>query len=162
MRDRFSDLALADPTFNVAAPIDILLGGDMYPSIMNDKKIIIDNSLLAAFSSIFGWVLIGSVSDVKIDPVHSLPVSLTASVGRLIEKFWHVEGPVAVPENFTDEGRCESFFRDQYTRSPSGRFSVPLPFRVSVSNSIFAGSRDTAVRRFESLERKFSGDRTVC
>jgi len=27
MKDRYSDLALADPTFDVAAPIDILFGG---------------------------------------------------------------------------------------------------------------------------------------
>jgi len=33
----------------------------MYPSIMNGKKIIVDDSLPAAFSSIFGWVLIGPV-----------------------------------------------------------------------------------------------------
>ncbi|XP_022165278.1 uncharacterized protein LOC111030191 [Myzus persicae] len=161
MKDRFSDLALADPTFNVAAPIDILLGGDMYPSIMNGKKIIVDDSLPAAFSSIFGWVLIGPVSNNKIGPVHSLPVSLTASIEGLMEKFWHVEEPVAAPDNFTDEGRCESIFREQFIRLPSGRFSVPLPFRVSVSDSTFAGSRDTAVRRFESLERKLSGDRKL-
>jgi len=35
MKDRFSNLALADPTFHKPAPIDILLGGDVYPSVMN-------------------------------------------------------------------------------------------------------------------------------
>jgi hypothetical protein len=161
MKERFSDLALADPIYNITALIDILLGGDMYPFIMTGKKIIVGDSLQAAFSSIFGWVLIGPVSDVQIGPVHSLPVSLTASIKGLMAKFWYEEEPIAEPENFTDEGRCEAIFRDQYTRLPSGRFSVPLPFREPVSDSIFIGSRDTAVQRFESLKRKLSRDRKL-
>lgn len=46
-------------------------------------------------------------------------------------------------------------------RLPSGRFSVPLPFRAPVCDDVFAGSRDTAVRCFESLERKLSRDRKL-
>lgn len=152
MKDRFSDFVLADPTFNIAAPIDILLGGDVYPSVMNGKKLkklIVDTNLPAAFSS-FGWVLIGPVSYVEIGHVHSLPVSLTASIEGLMKKFWHVEEPVAAPDIFNDEGRCESIFREQCTRLSSSRFSVPLPFRAPVSDTAFAGSRDTAVRRVES------------
>lgn len=30
IKDCFSDLALADPTFHVASPVDLLLGGDIY------------------------------------------------------------------------------------------------------------------------------------
>jgi hypothetical protein len=90
----------------------------MYPFIITGKKIIVGNSLPATFSSIFGWILIGPVSDVKIGPVHSLLVSLTASIEGLMAKFWHVEEPVAAPKNLTGEGRCETIFRDQFTRLP--------------------------------------------
>lgn len=112
IKDRYSNLALADPEFNVAAPIDILLGGDVYPSIMNGKKIVVDECLPAAFSSIFDWVLIGPVSGADVGPYHSSPVSLTVSIEQLMENFWRVEEPEPAPEVFTDEGRCERIFRE--------------------------------------------------
>jgi len=161
VKGRYTNLALADPSFDVPSPVDLLLGGDIFPSIMDGRKVVVDDNLPAAFSSVFGWVLIGPVSDVDVPTYHSMPVSLTVSIEGLMEKFWHVEEPVTAPESFTDEGRCESIFRDEHVRLPSGRFSVPLPFRAPVCDDVFAGSRDTAVRRFESLERKLSRDRKL-
>lgn len=157
IKGRYENLALADPSFDITSPIDLLLGGDVFPSIMDGRKVVVDENLPAAFSSIFGWVLIGPVNNVSLPIYNSLPVSLM-SIEGLMENFWHVEEPVAAPESFTDEGRCESIFRAESVRLPSGRFSVPLPFRAPVSDDVFAGSRDVAVRRFESLERKLSGD----
>ncbi|XP_060879147.1 uncharacterized protein LOC132951346 [Metopolophium dirhodum] len=71
-----------------------------------------------------------------------------------MNKFWDIEEPEAAPDEFTDEGKCESIFRNECVRLPSGRFSVPLPFRVPVLPTTFAGSRSMAVKRFESLEKK--------
>lgn len=55
VRDRYSNLALADPSFDITAPIDMLLGGDIYASIMDGRKVVIDKNLPAGFNSIFGW-----------------------------------------------------------------------------------------------------------
>jgi len=88
----------------------------------------------------------------------SMPVSLTTSIKSLMENFWRVEEPESPPEVFTDEGRCEHIFREQCVRLPSDRFTVPLPFRSSLSDDIFDGSRQVAVKRFESLERKLTAD----
>ncbi|KAL4153798.1 hypothetical protein QTP88_001631 [Uroleucon formosanum] len=158
IKDRYSDLALADPSFHVSSPIDLLLGGDVFASIMDGRKISVDDALPSAFSSIFGWILIGPVSVVEAGPRQSLPVSLTVSIEELMEKFWHVEEPEVAPATFTDNGACEQIFVDETIRLSTGRFSVPLPFRVSASDELFVASRDVAVRRFESLERKLSAD----
>lgn len=158
LKDRYENLALADPTFNVTSPIDLLLGGDVYSSIMEGRKIVIDDNLPAAFNSIFGWVLIGPVSNSELGPYNSLPVSLTVSIEGLMENFWRVEEPEVVPDVFTDEGQCEQIYREQCIRLPSGRFSVPLPFRAPVSLDTFTGSREVAVKRFESLERKLAAN----
>ncbi|XP_022164008.1 uncharacterized protein LOC111029351 [Myzus persicae] len=154
--NRYSNLALADPAFNVTSSIDLLLGGDVYASIMDGRKVTVDSSLPAAFSSVFGWILIGPLCHSVTHPHQALLVSLTVSLEGLVERFWQVEEPEAAPVIFTDEGRCEQIFRDQHVRLPSGRFSVPLPFRAPVSADTFSGSRDLAVRRFESLERKLA------
>lgn len=158
VRDRYASLALADPSFNIASPIDLLLGGDVYSSIMDGRKVVVDKTLPAAFSSVFGWVLIGPIADVEAPLYHSMSVSLTVSIEGLMEQFWRVEEPVTAPEVFTDEGKCEAIFRDQCVRLSSGRFSVPLPFRAPVIDDLFSGSREVAVRRFNSLERKLAGD----
>lgn len=158
IKDKYSNLALADPSFHVSSPIDLLLGSDVYASIMDGRKISVDSALPSAFSSVFGWVLIGKVSVHETGPLHSLPVSLTVSIESLMEKFWHVEEPDIAPVTFTENGRCEQLFVNETVRLSTGRFSVPLPFRVSASDELFVASRDIAVRRFESLERKLSAD----
>lgn len=38
----------------------------------------------------------------------------------------------------------------------SGQFSIPLPFRTSVLNDTFAGSREVVIKRFEALTSKLS------
>jgi hypothetical protein len=156
IRDRFSNLALADPDFNVSSPVDLLLGGDIYSTIMDGQKVTIDDKLPVVFSSIFGWILMGPLSQVHVNPITSLPVSLTVSIEGLVKRFWQVEEPEAAPASFTDNGRCEEIFRTQYTRLPSGRFSVPLPFRFAVTADTFSGSRLMAEKRFKSLERKLA------
>ncbi|KAL4141999.1 hypothetical protein QTP88_004531 [Uroleucon formosanum] len=158
IKDRYSNLALADPHFDVSSPVDLLLGGDVYASIMDGRKVSIDNALPSAFSSIFGWILIGPVSDRETRAYQSLPVCMTLSLECLMDKFWQVEEPAMVPSTFTDNGHCEKLFSEQMVRLPSGRFSVPLPFRSQVSSETFVGSREVAARRFEMLERKLSSN----
>ncbi|XP_008182033.1 uncharacterized protein LOC103309131 [Acyrthosiphon pisum] len=154
IKDKFSNLALADPSFNVASSVDMLLGADVYATIMNGHKIDVGASLPSAFNSVFGWILIGPVPNTNVEPLHALPVSLTLSIEEQMNKFWDIEEPEAAPDVFTEEGKCESIFRNECIRLPSGRFSVPLPFRSHVLPTTFAGSRLMAVKRFESLERK--------
>lgn len=149
IKDRYSNLALADPHFDISSPIDLLLGGDVYASIMDGRKVSIDNALPSAFSSIFGWILIGPVSVSETHAYQSLPVCMTLSLECLMDKFWQVEEPGMVPSTFTDNGQCEKLFNDQMVRLPSGRFSVPLLFLSPVMSETFVGSREVAARRFE-------------
>lgn len=158
IKDRYANLALADPFFHVASPVDILLGADLFPSIVDGRKISVDTSLPTAFNSVFGWILIGPVILSTDNPMQSCPVSLTTSLETLIDKFWHVEEPTLSPLSFTDDGRCEELFRSECKRLSSGRYSVPLLVHKPLSDMTFTGSRDLAIKRFESLERKLSKD----
>jgi len=154
VKDRFTTLALADPQFNVASPVDMLLGADVFSSILDGRQVKIDESLPTAFSSIFGWVLIGPLPSEAACHILTTPVSLATSIESLMDKFWTVEEPEAAPSSFTDDGWCENQFRVEHKRLPSGRFEVPLPTRVPQSKLQFPGSRSVALKRFESLERK--------
>lgn len=74
---------------------------------MDGRKVSIDDILPTAFSSVFGWILIGPVVDIVNQSYQSLPICMTTSI----------------------EGCCEQIFRDEMRRLPSSRFAVPLPFR---------------------------------
>jgi hypothetical protein len=156
--DKYRNLALADPSFDTPSAINLLLGADVFAQVLNGKRITVGESLPVAFGSIFGWIIIGPVPNLVAQSVHACPVSLITSVETLLDKFWKVEEPEAAPEDFTDEGQCEAIFRDGCVRSPSGRFTVPLPFRQQLSSDTFRGSREVAIRRFECLESKLSAD----
>jgi hypothetical protein len=71
VREKYSHLALADPTFDIAAPVDVLLGADLFPSIMDGRQVSTDELLPTAYSSIFGWVLIGSVHPAEMSDCHA-------------------------------------------------------------------------------------------
>ncbi|CAI6370055.1 unnamed protein product [Macrosiphum euphorbiae] len=61
VRDEFSHSALAeDPDFHIA--VDLLLGADLFSSIVDGRQVVVNKSLSAAFSSCFGRILVGSVS----------------------------------------------------------------------------------------------------
>lgn len=161
IKDRFSTLALADPQFNVASPVDMLLGADVFSAILDGRQIKIDDDLPTAFSLIFGWVLIGPIPAAATCHLITTPVSLATSIEALMDKFWTVEEPDAAPPSFTDDGWCESQFRAEHQRLPSGRFQVPLPTRKPVPQLSFPGSRSVALKRFESLERKLTSDTSL-
>lgn len=158
VKDRFANLALADPTFNITSSVDILLGADLFAQIMDGRKFTVAADLPTAFSSIFGWILIGPVLQTDVECHASLPVSLTVSIQDLIENFWRAEEPVMPPPSFTDDRRCEEIFVAEHKRLPFGRFAVPLPTRTALSSLSFPGSREHAIKRFENLEKRLSTD----
>nr|CAD7448541.1 unnamed protein product [Timema bartmani] len=57
-RHRF-ETSRADPTFDTPAPIDILIGADLFTQIMTGEQYILGKDLAIAFGSVFGVVLMG-------------------------------------------------------------------------------------------------------
>ncbi|XP_049317676.1 uncharacterized protein LOC125780110 [Bactrocera dorsalis] len=58
-RQAFPDLTLADKRFFVNEPVDVILGGDVYPQIMLDGiRKNVPGSLLAQ-ETVFGWIVTG-------------------------------------------------------------------------------------------------------
>ncbi|XP_022170488.1 uncharacterized protein LOC111033862, partial [Myzus persicae] len=159
VRARCSHLSLADPSFDVPAPVDMLIGADIFPQVWNNNK---SSSLGPGFpsvySSVFGWVLIGPVQDHPNIGGQSMLVSLVSSMESIMEGFWLVEEPEAAPPRFTEDALCEELFKSEVCRDSEGRFSVPLPFRSGRPVEAFLGSRQVALNRFLNLELKLSAD----
>ncbi|XP_015378292.1 PREDICTED: uncharacterized protein LOC107172516 [Diuraphis noxia] len=161
VRARCNHLTLAGPTFDKPAPVDMLIGADIFPQIWNDKSRSLGPGYPSVYSSVFGWVLIGPVQEHPDIGAQSMLVSLVPSIESIMERFWKVEEPEAAPPQFTEDGLCEELFQAKMRRDSRGRFSVPLPFRSGRSTECFPGSRQVALNRLLHLERKLSGDQTL-
>ncbi|XP_060870209.1 uncharacterized protein LOC132944717 [Metopolophium dirhodum] len=156
IKDKYSHLALADPHFDRSAPIDMLLGADVFARIMDGKRVSIDDSLPVAYGSVFCWVLIG---ELPVQQYHcNTAVSLSVSLEGLVQRFWQLEEPDEAPTTFTSDGQCESIYASESRRDNSGRFLVPLPFIPKHRDETFPGSRNITERRFQNLERKLQND----
>ncbi|KAF0739485.1 Integrase catalytic domain-containing protein [Aphis craccivora] len=158
VRAKCDHLSLADPHFDKPAPVDLLIGADIFPQIWKNCSSSLGPGFPSVYSSIFGWVLIGPILDHPDIGAQSMLTSLESSMETIMDRFWSVEDPEAAPPQFTENGMCEELFRSEMCRDSSGRFSVPLPFRSGRLVKAFPGSRQVALNRFLNLERKLSAD----
>jgi len=158
VREGCSHLKLADPSFDTPAPVDLLLGADVFPQVWIGEQCSLGCGLPVAYSSTFGWVLIGPVSQDASPSAQCLLTTFNPSIESLMEKFWEVEEPEEAPPQFTDQGCCEAKFRAESFIDETGRYSVPLPFRQDMPLPTFDGMKRIAAKRFEHLERKLTQD----
>ncbi|XP_025193669.1 uncharacterized protein LOC112593492, partial [Melanaphis sacchari] len=161
VRARCNHLSLADPQFDKPAPVDLLVGADIFPQIWNNQSSSLGPGFPSVYSSIFGWVLIGPVQEHPDIGAQSMLTSLDSSMESIMERFWMVEEPETAPPQFTENGLCEELFCSEMSRDSCGRFSVPLPFRSGRSVKGFPGSRQVALNRLLNLEKRLSADKIL-
>ncbi|XP_044741128.1 uncharacterized protein LOC123302317 [Chrysoperla carnea] len=154
IRKIFKNLNLADATFDKPGPIDFLLGADLFGQILLGESKTPSKYHPAAIKSVFGWILIGSIShkNSKVSPIHNLLVS-ESSIHNLIERFWKIEDtPHSIPMSL-EEKQCEEHFKTTHSRNDSGRYIVRLPFKQFPPK--LGNSKSQAYLRYMRLEQKF-------
>ena len=150
-----SKLKLADPSFGQPGRIDVLLGVDVFLSILRQGRRTGPAGAPVAMETEFGWVLGGSVSPVPVsDHVSYHVTACYASIVQdddILRRFWELEEPPKTTVPFTlEEKNVMHHFKQNHTRTSEGRFVVPLPRRVDTGH--IGETRSQAVRRFLSLE----------
>jgi hypothetical protein len=148
-----SDVALADRVFHKPAPIDILLGAEIFFEILKSERYdckglpVLQNTKL-------GYLLSGKlhhsyVKDYK-RPCHSLFVQ-TDSLHHMMERFWSIEQ--MNNKILTKEERdCEKHFELNTKILETGQYEVRLP--LSDSAEKLGDSYDTAKAKLLTLERR--------
>ena len=159
------NLRLADPDFNLPARIDVLLGIEVFTEVLlNGRRRGLPGTPVA-METVFGWVLSGRIESETIGMYALVMATHHSSVelnDNMIQKFWKIEEPPSHPfvQYSQEEQIALHHFETTHTRSPEGRFIVPLP--RSPSNTMTIGeSRTQAVRRFLALERSRSPSNTM-
>ena len=108
----FSEITLAGPEFNRSDRVYILIGGDIYPSVMQEE---IRKNLLAnlmAQESICGWVLTGSLPVPRFQS-HTTLVSYCTELklDKQLERFWKLKEPPRRSKMSPDDEYCKEYFR---------------------------------------------------
>ncbi|XP_058446157.1 uncharacterized protein LOC131427192 [Malaya genurostris] len=151
-------LQLADPGFSKPSKIDLILGVDVFLSILGDKKVKDEHGLPVALNSAFGWIVAGQVGDAASLQCRSAIINLCSeiNVDRTLRQFWEIE-EIDKPKPLTqEEERAIELFQTTHQRDKDGRFKVRLPF--DESKLALGESLPAAIQRLKAMERKFHLD----
>lgn len=158
------NLTLADPTFNEPAPIDVLIGADMFWHLIGSEQMALGKDMPIMRKSKLGWVLAGPISDYSRSNgisfnsfLHCNHVSMRDNLDTLDEsmtKFWKLEEIPQPASCYTDiEAECEQHFMTHTYRDDNGRFYVRLP--LITEPDCLGNSYRLAKKRFIALEKRF-------
>ncbi|XP_036346556.1 uncharacterized protein LOC118755854, partial [Rhagoletis pomonella] len=157
-KQAFPDLILADKRFFVNEPVDLVLGGDVYPQIIlcGLKKNIL-NTLLAQ-ETVFGWIITGR-TDTTNPGTNIVSYYSEVSLDKQLSAFLELE---EIPKNKSlveDDKYCEELYQKTTIRNNEGKYIVSLPFRKDIPGNISLGpSLKTACSQFYRNETRLAKD----
>ncbi|XP_062713425.1 uncharacterized protein LOC134290324 [Aedes albopictus] len=156
-----SNVHLADPTFNISGPIDLLLGIELVHEYLKGGRIFLGEGSPVLFETVFGWAVVGRWygSTVPCSPICHAALT-QRNLESILERFWTLEavepGSLLSPE----EASCEQLYKTTTTRNSFGRYVVRLP-RTEEPTIRIGESRSIAERRMLSIERRLQRDETT-
>lgn len=162
------NLDLADPHFYEPGPVDMLVNVNLFASALRPGLVKGKPGEPMAICTVFGWIVMGECA-ADIDSSHCrfrndscvatkdcLFVS-SLSLDSNIKRFWEIEN-VDTPKTVImskNDLSCESQMEAAYRREPEGTMVVPLTFVDLQDKPRFSNSREIALKRLLTLERKF-------
>ncbi|XP_066585563.1 uncharacterized protein [Prorops nasuta] len=166
--DLFEGLTLADSRFYCSDTVDIILGADVYGSLLKEGVRHFPPSRLVAQHTWLGWIISGPVdvhssrravdNNTKHNVAYVFHCSIEDSLGQLLQKFWEIE---EVPDKGSrlkpEKEICENLFNSTFSRTKEGRFIVRLPLKAEVPKAA-TETRGMALRALASLHRRFGRD----
>ena len=148
-------MKLADPFLHCSAPVDLMIGAELFLRLLLAGKIILGKNQPVLQNTVFGYILGGSLGKSTGKEASCYKVNLEQTIAL----FWELENSGPINEQQVPcESRnnpSEQHFYDTTTRLPDGRFMVRLPFKESPP--ILGKSKEAALNRLLSVERKRAG-----
>lgn len=161
-KDQIMHFQLADPKFDEPAPIDALIGADIYANIVGPELYKHTNGAMMQLTS-FGYIILGKFL-VKAKNIHDIPIlnimhnyeDENESIVKALNRFWEIE-EINKHESITlskEQQMVEDNFMNTYYRDANGRFTVTIP--VKPNHPKLGESKHIALKQFYQLERKLS------
>lgn len=158
-----TSVKLADPNFQQPAPVDIILGADIFWDILGSNQINLGENSPKLRSSQFGWLIAGPHMSSGIHNDNNSADRTTfmnfssnlADIDHRLAKFWECEElpTLKKPGLSESEKECEKHFMTHTKRLSTGHFSVRLP--LIDQPDCLGDSYPIAKKRFLNLETRF-------
>jgi len=148
-------------TFRGTYIIDIILGADVYPQIIDDGIVKGDAQSPIAQRTKLGWIISGPTNgDISVINPQGYYISVDKDLHDLLQRFWKLEeiSPSPIPLLSKDEQQCEQHYKLTHSRNQEGRYIIKLPFKQSVTQ--LGDSRSRALRMITQLSKRFTNDPT--
>ncbi|XP_075167690.1 uncharacterized protein LOC142239810 [Haematobia irritans] len=156
-REDIRKLEFADPEFYKSAPVDILIGGNLYPMILLKG---VEHGILGSLvaqETVFGWIVTGPSNNCTPKRLVRLSHCTRVSINEQMAKFWEIE---EIPNRVTaseEDTICEEIYRSTTVRDSNGRYIVDLPFKSDSPPNLKLGqSRYIALSQFLRNEKSLS------
>lgn len=160
-KEQIIHLGLADEEFDKPAPIQALLGVEVYAKIIGNDIYKNENGAMMQSTS-FGHIILGKFSTKK-DSFNESPIFNIINdievendkIVKALNKFWEIENTnKSINEMFfNDEAKAvEKIYADTYSREKNGRYVVTIPIKPECKG--LGDSRNLALRQFLQLERR--------
>ncbi|XP_064214925.1 uncharacterized protein LOC135267108 [Tribolium castaneum] len=104
------NLTLADSQFNLSRGIDMLLGADIFPLILESGRLLGNSDVPTAMNTKFGWILMGQFRSnthrkhSSSPHLHSFCATIesfdTIPLENIVKQFWEIEEPNLVDLSF--------------------------------------------------------------
>jgi len=106
------NLNLADPDPCSNYPIHLLIGADLYGSLLLPKLKQGPIGTPTAQLTVFGWIISGPTGNSNLNKrsVHSLNSVSDLSIDNLLQKFWQIEEISSKPPLSEEDEQCEQHF----------------------------------------------------
>lgn len=110
----------------------------------------------------FGWMLGGKLeisAHASTSVMSNVCIHECRDLIRQVENFWAMENLGEKRAYTIEEQMCEDIFVKTHTRDKNGKFIVQMPLNNKVNE--LGNSRESALKRFFGLERKFQRDKIL-
>lgn len=148
-------IELSDPNFGNPGRIDMLIGADVWGSILKEGIINGTDSTPHAQNTHLGWVVSGPVSLAHCNLIHCLHTHMDGGIEYNLTRFWELEEPSMAITNQV-ENECERQYRETVRRQADGRYIVHIPFLSGQPK--LGDSRRMATQQFYRMEKRMHRD----
>ncbi|XP_055527798.1 uncharacterized protein LOC129720360 [Wyeomyia smithii] len=152
-------LPLADPKFNVSHGVDLIIGAELFFSLIESHQLVLADKYPILQKTMLGYVVCGKHSANESATV-ACHVVTYQNLNIQLEKMWEVENLDIGKALTQEEQEVENHFQQTVSRDTDGRYVLRLPLRESLI-PLLASSYEQAKRRFLLMEKRFSRDNTL-
>ncbi|CAH2266948.1 jg10262 [Pararge aegeria aegeria] len=147
------NIQLADPSFHISSPIDILMGADVFWDVICSNLIDLGKQRPKLQQTKLGWLVSGTFNKYRNTNTSPTTCLFSQNNEALLTRFWELESINPKYSLSLEEQACEKSFAENTWRDNDGRFIVTIPLKESPD--VLGDSFQSAKNRFLALERRF-------